>query len=171
MNKPLMVAAVAGLGYLAWNALKKGGTLKTSAANGASATGGASAPTSISAGMAASGVVQRQRPVEAVDYRVAYKAATSTKDKSIIRENELRTARNTGTAVASDEYANGIPLPWVTGAMAPSGNQPAYMSLKNYIKNGFKFEGGGINDAAYAKANFMRVFEDWKTRFGMPLTW
>ncbi len=112
-----------------------------------------------------------KRDPAAPDYRDAFAQAPTAKERSRIIENERRTARNTQTAIASHQSVNGIPLPYVTGAMAPPGHQPAYMSLKNYINNGFAFQGEGINEKAYAKQRFMIVFEDWKTRFGMPLEW
>lgn len=97
--------------------------------------------------------------------------APGTRERMIARENALRAARNSGTAVASAEYVNGVPMPHTTGAMAPTGIQPALFSLANYIRAGFKFVGGGINEPDYARQYFSNVFNDWNRRFGMPLNW
>lgn len=110
----------------------------------------------------------------APDYRDLVARATTASDIRKARENELRTARNTKTAIASDASVGGVPLPYVTGAMAPQGvSQPGLMSLANYIRAGFRFTGEGINSAEYARnnADFVRLFEDWRARFGMPINW
>ncbi len=113
-----------------------------------------------------------KRDPAALDYRDAFANAPTAKMRSQIIENERRVARNTQTGIASHQSVNGIPLPYVTGAMLPSGMgmQSALFSLVNYIKSGFVF-GEGNNEKEYSKKHYSVVFEDWKTRFGMPLEW
>lgn len=105
------------------------------------------------------------------DYRIAYNNAKTDRERRMILQKEVNAASNTGTAVPSFDDFNGVPLPRVFGAGTPTGNRPAFYSLYNYIKAGFKFTGEGINESAYANKNFSVVFADWADRFGMPLNW
>lgn len=88
-----------------------------------------------------------------------------------IKQSAFNKAKNAGLAFESESTVNGIPLPEVFGAWMPPGNQPAFYSLANYIKLGFKFSGSGIHEPGYAKAVFRPVFEDWAAKYGMPLNW
>lgn len=115
-------------------------------------------------------MIETRKPNE-IDYRVRYSAAKTASERRTILQKEINTAARTGTAVASMNDYKGVPLPEVFGSRAPTANRPAYYSLYNYIKAGFVFTGEGINNKDYAKENFSIVFEDWKTRFNMPLDW
>lgn len=88
-----------------------------------------------------------------------------------IKQAAFNKARNAGLAFESESTVNGVPMPTVTGAWMPTGNQPAFYSLANYIQLGFRFSGGGIHDPEYAKQRFRAVFEDWAAKYGMPLNW
>lgn len=178
MNKALVMVA-AGLGaFWLWSKQSKAGSsIKISASGGAtmgstSVGGTSTGSTSVGGASAAviAGYLAKKRDLGEVDYRVRYAAATTSKERSLIRENEKRTAQNTLTGVASDESVQGIPVPYVTGAMKPAAtSQPALMALARYIRAGFKFDSESAR--LYAMNNYASYFEDWRDRFHMPLTW
>lgn len=161
----LIAAAV--LGFLWWRNQAPSGVIKTQQATGGAVQGATSVnvqgKTTEQVKVAASG-----SPANWLRQWASEPDATKRRN---IKQSAFNKAKNAGLAFESETTVNGVPLPEVFGAWMPPGNQPAFYSLANYIKLGFRFSGEGIHEPGYAKATFRRVFEDWAAKYNMPLNW
>jgi len=161
--------AAAALGFLWWRNQAPLGVIKTQQAAGGAVQGA----TSVS--VKSQGKTTAQVKAAAVGSPVGWLQQWAAEPDPVkrrnIKQSAFNKAKNSGLAFESEKTMNGVPLPEVFGAWMPPGNQPAFYSLANYIKLGFRFSGEGIHEPGYAKATFRRVFEDWAAKYGMPLNW